>query len=90
MVLIERRTFAPIFKDIIFCAMQRSFLVKIFTVVLLTVSSVSFAGGETNHEGEKTKEQRTQEVKEYIPHHLLDSYDFSLYSYTAENGEHIY
>ena len=30
------------------------------------------------------------EIKEYIQHHLQDSYDFSLFSYTKENGEHVY
>ena len=30
------------------------------------------------------------EIKEYIAHHLLDSYDFSLFSYTNSEGKHIY
>ncbi|WXA04238.1 F0F1 ATP synthase subunit A [Mangrovimonas cancribranchiae] len=31
-----------------------------------------------------------EEIKEYIDHHLLDSHDFSLFSYTKDNGEHVY
>ena len=31
-----------------------------------------------------------QEIKEYISHHLEDAYDFSLFSYTNDAGEHIY
>lgn len=30
------------------------------------------------------------EIKAYINHHLLDSHDFSLYSYTTDSGEHKY
>ena len=30
------------------------------------------------------------EIKEYIAHHLQDAYDFSLFSYTNEKGEHVY
>ena len=30
------------------------------------------------------------EIKEYITHHLEDAYDFSLFSYTNSEGEHIY
>ena len=30
------------------------------------------------------------EIKEYIAHHLQDSYDFSLFSYTNDKGEHVY
>src|SRR6056300_1033125 len=30
------------------------------------------------------------EIKEYISHHLEDAYDFSLFSYTNDAGEHIY
>ncbi|PZD79174.1 ATP synthase F0 subunit A [Mesonia sp. K7] len=38
------------------------------------------------HEGDKDLKT---EIKDYINHHLQDSYDFSLYSY-EENGEHHY
>ena len=30
------------------------------------------------------------EIKEYIFHHLEDAYDFSLFSYTKDNGDHKY
>ncbi len=33
---------------------------------------------------------KATEIKEYIQHHLQDSYDFSLFSYTTEAGEHKY
>ena len=31
-----------------------------------------------------------REIKAYISHHLLDSYDFGLYSYTDDQGGHEY
>ena len=30
------------------------------------------------------------EIKEYINHHLRDSHDFNLFSYTSNSNEHIY
>ena len=30
------------------------------------------------------------EIKDYISHHLKDSYDFSFFSYTKKSGEHVY
>ena len=38
---------------------------------------------------EPEKDLKT-EIKEYISHHLQDSHDFSLFSYTNEGGEHVY
>ena len=37
----------------------------------------------------ETKVSKT-EIKEYINHHLLDSHDFGLFSYTTDEGEHKY
>ncbi|WP_246147034.1 F0F1 ATP synthase subunit A [Seonamhaeicola marinus] len=48
---------------------------------------MSFAKEETKKGGEGDIKT---EIKEYINHHLLDSYDFSLTSYTTESGEHKY
>ena len=47
--------------------------------------------GQEGHSEEQllegSKADKETEMKEYILHHLKDSYDFGLYSYTAENGE---
>jgi len=46
-----------------------------------------------NHDGEEVEtgaHDLKTEIKEYIDHHLLDSYDFSLFSYTTDEGEHKY
>ena len=76
--------------------MHRKITVKALTLVFFLFSIVSIASDnnkikeEKAHVSEKTKEQREKEVEEYIPHHLLDSHDFSLFSYTSDSGEHIY
>lgn len=44
-----------------------------------------------NHEGEEVESgahDLKTEIKEYIDHHLLDSHDFTFYSYTTDEGEH--
>jgi len=43
-------------------------------------------GKEQEGHGEP-KTDRKAEIKEYIQHHLKDSYDFGLYSYTSDEGE---
>ena len=40
--------------------------------------------------GKEVSKDIKVEIKEYINHHLKDSYDFSLFSYTNNSGEHIY
>lgn len=40
----------------------------------------------TEHSQEEPKDLKT-EIKEFISHHLLDSYDFHLYSYKDDSGE---
>ena len=70
--------------------MQRKTLLKILTLFLvLNVVHVN-AQHETEHT-ESTelslKESQKLERKEYIQHHLLDSYDFNLFSYKKDNGE---
>ena len=76
--------------------MHRKITVKALTLVFLLFSIVTFANddkkskGTKTHQTQKTKEQREKEVGEYIPHHLLDSHDFSLFSYTSDEGKHVY
>ena len=62
--------------------MQRKMTVKTITLLLCLVSFVSF--GENN---DAAKGDKKTEIKEYIQHHLKDSYDFSLFSYTTDSGE---
>ena len=76
--------------------MHRKITVKALTLVFFLFSIAIFANDdrktidEKTLHTEKTKEQREKEVEEYISHHLLDSHDFSLFSYTSDEGEHIY
>ena len=66
--------------------MHRKISLKPITLLLLLITFVSF-GKEQDAHGEPKTDQAT-EIKEYIQHHLQDSYDFSLFSYTSESGEH--
>jgi F-type H+-transporting ATPase subunit a len=54
---------------------------------LITLSVT--AQDHTAENNSEVKDLRA-EIKEYINHHLLDSYDFSLFSWTADEGEHKY
>jgi F-type H+-transporting ATPase subunit a len=64
--------------------MQRKLTVQFSTLVLILVSFISY--GKDDH----AKGDIKSEIKEYIQHHLLDSHDFALTSYTNEEGEHVY
>ncbi|WP_347173171.1 F0F1 ATP synthase subunit A [Polaribacter uvawellassae] len=70
--------------------MRRKFLIKKITFLLFLVSFVSVAQHSDNATVEnQPKEEKNLKasIKEYIQHHLLDSYDFGLFSYTDENKE---
>jgi len=70
--------------------MRRKFLLKLLTSLLLIIAFQSNAQNE-EHRKDKveltSKEAEKLERKEYIQHHLQDSYDFNLFSYTSDNGE---
>lgn len=67
--------------------MRRKNLVNSLTALLLLVTFSVNAFQEDGH-GEAPQEKGTkQEIKEFINHHLKDSHDFGITSYTAENGE---
>ncbi len=61
--------------------------IKCLAILAIVFSSLNvFAGGGGN--SEKGGQINTPEdIKGYIKHHLADSHDFSLYSYTNEAGE---
>lgn len=65
--------------------MHKKITVKTITVLMFLLTFVSFA-----KEDESPKGDIKTEIKEYIQHHLQDSHDFSLTSYTKDNGEHVY
>jgi len=63
--------------------------IKLITVLVLVFTSFSaFAGGgdkTTSSDGGQVNTKK--EIKGYIKHHLVDSHDFALYSYTNDAGE---
>ena len=69
--------------------MRNPFFTKILLVITLFVSVSSFAKETEKTSTEGEKDLKT-EIKEYIQHHLKDSHDFSLYSYTNDAGEYVY
>lgn len=75
--------FCTDFKDTIYLFdMQRKTLIRLLSALVLLVCFASCGDKPTT-----TREERKEEVKEYVQHHLLDSHDFSLFSKTDDNGE---
>jgi F-type H+-transporting ATPase subunit a len=69
--------------------MRKTFTNNFLLVLVLFIGQFTFASDSNKETEEHGKDLKT-EIKEYITHHLQDSHDFSLFSYTAENGEHKY
>ncbi|MBC3758462.1 F0F1 ATP synthase subunit A [Hyunsoonleella sp. SJ7] len=63
--------------------MRKKLALKPITFLLFLLTFVSYGKDKGHSEGKDTEEY----VKEYIQHHLKDSYDFNLFSYTADSGE---
>jgi F-type H+-transporting ATPase subunit a len=66
-----------------------SVLNKIYFFSVLLTALFSAPNFLYAKEDNPSKDLKT-EIKEYITHHLEDAYDFSLFSYTNSEGEHIY
>ncbi|TDQ32746.1 F0F1 ATP synthase subunit A [Zeaxanthinibacter enoshimensis] len=69
--------------------MRNTLLSKFLIVSALLMSFTSFAK-DAKEAGEAPEKDKKTEIKEYIEHHLKDSHSFSLFSYTKDNGEHVY
>ena len=71
--------------------MRKTFLKSFLLFSVLILSQFSFGKEKEEKHGEEGqgKDLKT-EIKEYIQHHLQDSHDFSLFSYTEDSGEHKY
>ncbi|MCF7559629.1 F0F1 ATP synthase subunit A [Sabulilitoribacter multivorans] len=67
--------------------MRRKISLKPITLLLLLTTFVSFGKEQEGHGEQKTGKATESEVKAYIQHHLKDSYDFNLFSYTTDAGE---
>jgi F-type H+-transporting ATPase subunit a len=63
--------------------MRSKITVKVFILVFFLASFTSFASGDKKNGEPQDKEQY---IKEYIQHHLKDTYDFGLFSITQEDG----
>ena len=69
--------------------MRKTLFFKVLIAIALLVSTNNFAS-ESEASSDEPKQDIKTEIKEYIQHHLQDSHDFSLFSYTDEAGEHHY
>ena len=65
-------------------ALNKLLLFIVFTTAFFSAPYSLFAS-----DNEPSNDLKT-EIKEYISHHLEDSYDFSLFSYTNDENEHVY
>jgi len=70
--------------------MRYSFLSKYLVAVFVLITGIVSAQSHEGEEVETGAHDLKTEIKEYIDHHLLDSHDFSLFSYTTDEGEHKY
>jgi len=66
--------------------MRKITSLKPIALLLLLTTFVSFGENEAQHADSQDKDRKS-EVKDYIQHHLKDSHNFNLFSYTAESGE---
>jgi F-type H+-transporting ATPase subunit a len=69
--------------------MQRSVVSKFLTFIALSFY-LTVAANEGSTVGDHSPEGTKQEIKEFIAHHLQDSFDFTLFSYTSESGEMVH
>lgn len=66
--------------------MQRKTYVGLLSILMgLFTFTSSFASDPS--QGGETQADRKKEVKEFINHHLQDSHDFNIYSYTDDHGD---
>ena len=63
--------------------MRRKLLVKTLTALLLFVTFSASAFQDQKHEEKHSKKGTKEEIKEFINHHLKDSHDFGITSFTA-------
>ncbi|WP_301402110.1 F0F1 ATP synthase subunit A [Polaribacter huanghezhanensis] len=73
--------------------MRRKFSIKKIAFLLFLVSFVSVAQHNESTDvinAPKQEKDLKTTIKEYINHHILDSYDFGLYSYTNDHNEKVH
>ncbi len=68
--------------------MRRKIFLKPITLLLLLTAFMSF--GQHGDEHGEPKTDKKAEVKEFIQHHLKDSYDLHFFSYTNDSGEAVH
>lgn len=66
-----------------------SYSIKVLSLLFILISASSFAAVKDDKANSQDGGQvdTDEEVKEYILHHIKDSHDFHLFSYTNDSGE---
>lgn len=67
--------------------MRNTFFSKIILVTALVFSLGSFANNNNDSQENDSQVNSNEEIQDYISHHLADSHDFTLFSYTNNAGE---
>jgi len=62
-------------------------ILTLLTLFLSSISAIAGGGGENNSQNDGGRVDSKEEINAYIKHHLADSHDFSLFSYTNANNE---
>ncbi|CDF81195.1 ATP synthase F0, A chain [Formosa agariphila KMM 3901] len=73
-------------------AKQSIKFIAILVLLMTSVSSFAKGGDQDNqhHEEGDSRIDTPDKIKEYIGHHLKDSHDFALWSYTNDAGERVH
>lgn len=66
--------------------MTKNIKLQILSLIFLFFSALTFADESGVKENASEDKNLKQEIKDYIQHHLKDTHDFGLYSYTQEDG----
>jgi F-type H+-transporting ATPase subunit a len=70
--------------------MLRKNLIKILMLLLFVITSFTVTAQDFTEEDRPNEQGIETTIKEYINHHLLDSYDFNFFSYVNDEGEDIH
>lgn len=84
-------TFAPNFRSLIFTMKIAQKTIKFFTIIAIALFTVVISASASDKKEASQKDggqvDTKKEVEDYILHHIKDSHDFSLFSYTNDVGE---
>jgi len=66
---------------------QKSIRIIVLSLLLITGNTITASSDNEKHASQSSQIDTKDEINGYIKHHLADSHDFALYSYTSDSGE---